>query len=88
MMALVFPLSLYALIAAAGLAFWRLVKGPHAADRAVALDLLSLIFASLIAVHAAWTGDSTSIDIVLVLMFIAFFGTIMFARFIERRGLR
>jgi multicomponent Na+:H+ antiporter subunit F len=78
--------SLFLMISAFVLSFWRLVRGPDPVDRVVCLDLLALLAAGLMAIQAVWVRESVYLDAVLVLSIVAFFGTIVFARYIERRA--
>lgn len=65
------------------LTFYRFIRGPHMVDRIMCLDLLALITAGLVAIHAIHSNQDIFLDIVLVLSIIAFMGTIVFARLIE-----
>ena len=79
-------LTLFELIlfASMTLCFWRLVIGPTAADRMVAIDLLGLLMAVLIISHALRTRDESMLDIVLVFGVVAFLGTVALARHLQR----
>ena len=61
------------------LGLYRLLRGPTAADRFVALDLIGLLAATLFAGHAVAYRSPSSIDIVLTLSIILFFATAAFA---------
>jgi multicomponent Na+:H+ antiporter subunit F len=76
------------MILALGLAFLRLVKGPHIADRIVALDLLAIIMAGFMAVHTIRSGNPVYLDVVGTLAIIAFLGTVAFARYLERKVMK
>lgn len=73
------------LILAAALAFVRLVRGPTLPDRVVALDLLALIIAGGMALYMIRTGLVVFLDALVILSLIAFFSTVAFARYLERR---
>ena len=62
----------------------RVVRGPHLADRVVALDLVAYVTVCLIGTGAIFTGEGALLDVALVLSLLAFLGTVAFARFIER----
>ena len=62
----------------------RLLRGPTAADRFVALDLIGLLSATLFAGHAVAYESPSSIDIVLVLSIVLFFATAAFATLLYR----
>lgn len=55
-------------------------------DRIVALDLLLLIIVMGIAVAAVGTDNELFLDVLVVVSLLGFVGTIVVARFIERRG--
>jgi len=73
------------LTAALLLAFLRLARGPSLPDRVVALDLISMIIAGLIAAYVVWMRQPMLLDVVTVMAVISFFGTVAFARYLERR---
>ena len=72
------------LTAALALSAWRLFRGPTAADRVLAIDLLAVITASAILLHAVRVGAPVFIDILVVLGVIVFFGTVALARTLGR----
>jgi multicomponent Na+:H+ antiporter subunit F len=72
------------LLVGAILSVVRLVKGPHRADRIVALDMFSLLVVAILAALAILTGESTYIDVAIVYALVAFLGTVALARFLER----
>lgn len=69
------------------LAVYRLLKGPTLPDRIVALDLFGLLAVSFIALYALFAGQPVYIDAAIALALVAFFGTVAYARFVEKRGL-
>jgi len=73
------------LVAALLLAFVRLVRGPSLPDRVIALDLISMIIAGMIAAYVVWMRQPVMLDAVTVMAVISFFGTVAFARYLERR---
>jgi multicomponent Na+:H+ antiporter subunit F len=66
------------------LALFRLLRGPDAANRYVALDLIGLLAAAFFAGHAIATKDSSAIDIVLIFSLMLFFGTAAFANLLHQ----
>lgn len=62
----------------------RIVRGPHLADRVVALDLVAHITVCIIGVAAMLVEEGPLLDVALVLSLLAFLGTVAFARFLER----
>ena len=75
------------LLAAAALLFaYRAVRGPSIVDRVVAVDGLVIIAIGAIALDAVRLEDARFADAGVLLAIIAFVGTGIVARFIERRG--
>jgi len=62
----------------------RVVRGPHLADRVVALDLVAYVSVCMIGTAAMLTEEGPLLDVALVLSLLAFLGTVAFARFLER----
>lgn len=62
----------------------RIIRGPHAADRVVALDMLCLLGAGVAALAAITTDSMMFIDVVLGIALIGFLATVAFAGFIAR----
>lgn len=69
---------------AMALTAWRLFCGPTAADRILAIDLLSVITAAAVLMHAIRSGTSVFVDAVVVLGVIVFFGTVALAGTLNR----
>ena len=67
------------------LVFVRLVKGPSIVDRVIALDLLITIGIAIITTYSILSGDSTFLDIAMILALIAFLGTVAFAYYLEKK---
>ena len=70
------------------LAFIRLIKGPDAADRIVALDLISVLIVALLAVLAIYAEETSFLDVSIAYALVAFLGTVALARFRMRIGER
>ena len=68
------------------LAFVRLLKGPDAADRIVALDLISVLIVALLAVLAIGADETSFLDVAIAYALVAFLGTVALARFRMRAG--
>jgi len=60
----------------------RIIRGPHAGDRVVALDMLCLLGAGIAALAAITTNSMAFIDVVLGIALIGFLATVAFAGFI------
>ena len=67
------------------LIFIRLYKGPTIVDRVIALDLLITTGVGVIAVYSISTGQSTFMDVGMILALIAFLGTIAFSFYLEKK---
>lgn len=77
------------LLAASALAAGvRIVRGPAAADRVIALDLLGLLGVAAAALAAAVSGTAAFIDIALGVALVGFLATVAFAGFIARAAER
>jgi len=70
------------------LALARLVKGPAAADRIVALDLISILIVAFLAAYSIYAGETSFLDVAIGYALIAFLGTVALARFLMRSGLK
>lgn len=77
----------FVLLTLGGFAFlFRLISGPTVADRVVALDGLLMVVICGILVDVAGGSSIVSIDTVLVVSLVAFIGTGILARLVERQG--
>ncbi|MCF7925446.1 MAG: cation:proton antiporter [Candidatus Izimaplasma sp.] len=61
----------------------RLLKGPSAADRVVALDTFNIIIIGTIVLLAHFYNNNLYLDIAIVYAILAFLETIVFARYLE-----
>lgn len=71
---------------AAFLCVVRMIRGKSLAERIVALDVFLLMVVSGLAIQAATTGRDTFLDAMVVAALLAFTGTSLVAKFIERRN--
>ena len=78
--------NIAAIIALAGIAiaFVRLILGPTIADRAVALDGMTIISISLIVFIAYFSNRVIYLDVAIVYGLISFVGIVAIARYLER----
>lgn len=83
---LVADIARWIVLAAGLLAFVRLVLGPSTADRAVVLDLLSVLTAAFAGLTAISSDLEAYLDVAASLALVGFLATLAFARHIERRG--
>ncbi len=65
------------------LASVRFVVGPSAADRTVALDVLTIISTALIVLIALYANRVIYLDVALVYAILSFVGVIAIARYLE-----
>ena len=63
----------------------RLLKGPDGVDRVMSIDLLTTLLGCLIVLYILKTGELIFLDTPLILTLIAFFGTLMYSRYLEKR---
>jgi multicomponent Na+:H+ antiporter subunit F len=85
-MTTVIVLCFVGLAAAALLLMARLLIGPTLPDRIVALDTILQLVVAGIAVGAAATGSSYFLAVLVAVSLLGFVGTVVVARFVERRG--
>ena len=64
--------------------FVRLAKGPDAADRIVALDLISILIVAFLAAYSIYARETSFLDVAIAFALIAFLGTVALARFLMR----
>lgn len=62
----------------------RLVRGPSALDRLVAVDVLIALVLGVLVVSAARSGDSATIPVVVATSLVGFLGSTTVARFLGR----
>ena len=79
---------IYLAAALAGIAFLfalgRFIKGPSAADRVIAFDVLTIIAITGIVLSALVEGRGIYLDVALVYALLSFLGVIVVARYLER----
>ncbi|MFO7740610.1 MAG: monovalent cation/H+ antiporter complex subunit F [Desulfatiglandaceae bacterium] len=62
----------------------RLIKGPTAADRAVALDTVTTVTTALLVILALVFKRYIYLDVALVYAVLMFIGSVVIARFLEK----
>ncbi len=80
----VLGLAAVLLVAAAIASGVRIVRGPGAADRVIALDMLGLLGVAAAGLAALASGASAFVDIALGVALVGFLATVAFAGFIVR----
>ena len=68
------------------LALFRILKGPTAADRSVATDVLGILVIGFCAIMAIYTNKDWYIDIAIAWALQSFIGTLALAKFLEGRN--
>ena len=76
----------YILILSSLLVLFRVLKGPTAADRIVAIDIFGILIVGLCAVLSIATGRSWYIDIGIAWGLQSFIGTLALAKYLEGRS--
>ncbi len=76
----------YILILSSVLILFRVLKGPTAADRIVAIDIFGILIVGLCAVLGIATGRSWYIDIGIAWGLQSFIGTLALAKYLEGRS--
>jgi len=79
--------AVYVLLLAACLCLYRISRGPTAADRIVAVDILGILIVGFCAVVSVSTGRSWYIDISIAWALQSFIGTLALAKCLEGKGL-
>lgn len=64
----------------------RIFKGPTAADRSVAVDILGILVVGFCAILAVYTGKSWYMDIAIAWALQSFIGTLALAKFLEGKN--
>ena len=85
-MTVVFVITLALLAAAAAMALAAALRGPTSADRMLAVDLLLIVLSAGLAAGAALTGRVVLLPVVLIVSLVAFVGTVVVGRTLEREG--
>lgn len=81
---MVLAASALLLVAAAIAAGMRIVRGPAAADRVVALDMVSLLGVAAAGLAALAAGSAAFVDVALGIALVGFLATVAFAGYISR----
>lgn len=70
------------------LVLWRMARGPTAADRVIALDLLSMLVVAFLVAISIHARETSYLDVAIAYACIAFLGTVALARYITRTSPR
>lgn len=82
MLSLALPIAFGMVALSVGLNLWRLVKGPHATDRILALDTLTINAIALVLLFGMALGTSLYFEAALVLAMMGFVGTVALCKFL------
>lgn len=82
---MIYSIAYFTIVLSLALALVRLVRGPDAVDRIMAIDLMTTLLACLVVVHILATGELLFLDVPLAFAMIGFFGSLMYARYLQRR---
>lgn len=74
------------LLVCCGLCLYRLVRGPTAPDRMVAIDILGTVVVGFAAVLCAVTSKGYLMNVALVWALVSFIGTLALAKHLEGKG--
>jgi multicomponent Na+:H+ antiporter subunit F len=66
----------------------RLARGPTAADRVIALDLLSMLVVAFLLAICIHAQETSCLDVAIAYACIAFLGTVALARYISKTSRR
>jgi multicomponent K+:H+ antiporter subunit F len=80
----VLPIVVGILALALALAAWRLMRGPAAADRVLALDTLYINALALLVALGVWLNTTLYFEVALLIGLLGFIGTVCVATFLLR----
>lgn len=80
----VLPIVVALLTVALALAAWRLLRGPSAADRVLALDTLYINALALLVMAGVWLDSVLYFEVALLIGLLGFVGTVGVAIFLLR----
>lgn len=75
------------LVPAAFFCLYRALQGPSVADRAIAVDMMGVVFSAITALVALRYRLSYLLDISIALAVISFIGALALAKYLEGRSL-
>jgi len=78
---------IYLLGIAGILCLYRILRGPTAPDRVVALDALVPIIATIMVLFALYQGDGLLLDISIVYAILGFIGTLVISKYLMGEGI-
>lgn len=78
--------AMFILLLAAAMCLYRINRGPTAADRIVAVDILGILIVGFCAILTITTGRSWYMDIGIAWALQSFIGTLALAKYLEGKG--
>lgn len=69
---------------ALALNLWRLIRGPDATDRILAVDTMTINVIAMIILFGVMEGSDTYFEAALLLAMVGFIGTVAFCKFLLR----
>ena len=69
------------------LALWRLIRGPTAPDRILALDTLYVNTVAQLVLFGMYLDTETYFEIALIIAMLGFFGTVVLSKYVIRRDI-
>jgi multicomponent Na+:H+ antiporter subunit F len=64
----------------------RIIRGPSVLDRIIATDVLLAVIVAGLAAEVAWSGDATTLPVLVGLSILGFTGSVSVARFATRKA--
>ncbi len=84
MLSLALPVAVAMIAAAIALSLWRLVRGPSAPDRILALDTLYINALALLVLLGLAFGTFAYFEVALVIALLGFVGTACLSKYVSR----
>ncbi|TYT27087.1 K+/H+ antiporter subunit F [Luteimonas viscosa] len=69
------------------LSLWRLVRGPTAPDRILALDTLYVSTIALLVLFGMYLDTEIYFEVALIIAMLGFFGTVVLSKYVVRRDI-
>ena len=82
---MIFVIGLRVLLVASFLCLYRIMMGPTAPDRTVAIDILGTLIVGFVCLYAVFSGQEFYINIGIAWALLSFIGTIALAKYLAGR---
>jgi len=79
--------AVFGMIVCLALTTYRVVAGPTAPDRVVAVDVMVNIVTAMMVLLGVYYQEPIMVDTALLLAFLSFIGTLAISKYLEGRGL-